>query len=185
MTIGCNIWMICLKLNWFFYGLSRMLQFSLFSIFFNFLLIDATDRSKINGDKKRFLAHSSYTPYHISRTLPLKILKFQYRQKLHLVFNLHILDNSVKMCLYFFLSVCKFALMLWSCMLCVCLKSCYIYLSAIHRTILFVKLTLFISIQINNILIIIMKLTHQTRCHRSLIFQTMNSVRLNHQFVKI
>ena len=158
--------------------------FSIFN-FLNFLLIDATDRSKINGDKKRFLAHSSYTPYHISRTLPLKILKFQYRQKLHLVFNLHILDNSVKMCLYFFLSVCKFALILWSCMLCVCLKSCYIYLSAIHRTILFVKLTLFISIQINNNLIIIMKLTHQTRCHRSLIFQTMNSVRLNHQFVKI
>ena len=30
MTIVCIIWMICLKLNWFFYGLSRMLQFSQF-----------------------------------------------------------------------------------------------------------------------------------------------------------
>ena len=45
MTIGCNIWMICLKLNRFFYGQSRMLQFS---------QLDATDRSKISSDQKRF-----------------------------------------------------------------------------------------------------------------------------------
>jgi len=56
MTKGCNIWMICWKLNGFLYGLSRMLQFSQFvwtlrysvwDVFNNFLLIDATDRSKI------------------------------------------------------------------------------------------------------------------------------------------
>jgi len=82
MTIGCNIWMICLKLNWFFYGLSRMLQFSefvwtpcysVFNVFNNFLLIDATDRSKISSDQKHFfIALSLYplsffanTPFHI------------------------------------------------------------------------------------------------------------------------
>ena len=63
MTIGCNIWMICLKLNWVVYGLSRMLQFSQFvwtlsysvwDVINNFLLIDATDRSKISSDQKRF-----------------------------------------------------------------------------------------------------------------------------------
>ena len=63
MTTGCNIWTICLKLNWLFYGLSRMLQFSQFvwtpcysvwDVFNNFLLIDATDRSKIIRDQKRF-----------------------------------------------------------------------------------------------------------------------------------
>ena len=63
MTIGCNIWMICLKLNWFFYSRSRILRFSQFvwalrssvwDVFNNFLLIDATDRSKISSDQKRF-----------------------------------------------------------------------------------------------------------------------------------
>ena len=46
-----------------FYGLSCMLQFSecvwalsysVWDVFNNFLLIDATDRSKISSDKKRF-----------------------------------------------------------------------------------------------------------------------------------
>ena len=63
MTISCNIWMPCLKLNWFFYGLSSMFQFSqfvwelsysLWDVFNNVLLIDATDRSKISSDQKRF-----------------------------------------------------------------------------------------------------------------------------------
>ena len=68
MTIGCNIWIICLKLNWFFYGLSCMLQFSEFvwapsysvwDVFNKFLLIDATDRSTISSDQKRlFIALS-------------------------------------------------------------------------------------------------------------------------------
>ena len=70
MTIGCNIWMICLKLNRFFYGLSRMLHLSelvwilrssVLIVFNNFLLIDATDRSKIISDQKRvFIALSLY-----------------------------------------------------------------------------------------------------------------------------
>ena len=82
MTIGCNI-MICLKLNWFFYGLSRMLQFSQFlwplsysvwDVFNNFLLIDATDRSKISRDHHSiFFDVSLYTPFHFSRTLQLSI----------------------------------------------------------------------------------------------------------------
>ena len=70
MTISGNIWMICFKLNWFFYGLNRMLQFSEFvcalsssvwDVFNNFLLIDATDRSKISSDQTRsFIALSLY-----------------------------------------------------------------------------------------------------------------------------
>ena len=83
MTIGCNIWMICLILIWFFYGLSRMfhlpqfvwaLRSSVSDVFINFLLIDATDRSKISSDQKRFFIALAYTPFHFSRTLPLKML---------------------------------------------------------------------------------------------------------------
>ena len=71
MTIGCNIWMICLKLNRFFYGLSRMLHLSEFVwtlrssvlvVFNNFLLIDATDRSEIRSDQKRFFIALSLYP---------------------------------------------------------------------------------------------------------------------------
>ena len=63
--------MIYLKLNWFFYGLSRMLQFSQFvwalrssvwDVFNNFLLIDASDRSKISSDQKRFFIALSLYP---------------------------------------------------------------------------------------------------------------------------
>ena len=78
MTIGCNIWMICLKLNWFFYGLSRMLQFSQFawtqcySVWDNFLLIDATDRSKINSNQKRFFIALSLYPLSFFANTPLK-----------------------------------------------------------------------------------------------------------------
>ena len=66
MTIGCNIWMICLKLNRFVYDPSWMLHLfefvstlrsSVLVVFKNFLLIDATDKSKISGDQKRFLSH--------------------------------------------------------------------------------------------------------------------------------
>ena len=37
-----------------------------------FLLIDATDRSKISSDQKRFFIALSLYPFHFSRTLPLK-----------------------------------------------------------------------------------------------------------------
>ena len=59
IIIGCNIWMICLELNWFVYDPSRMLQLSEFVwtlsssvlvIFNNFLLKGAIDRSKISSD---------------------------------------------------------------------------------------------------------------------------------------
>ena len=55
-----------------FYGLSRMLQFSQFvrtlpssvwDFFNNFLLIDATDRSKISSDQKRFFIALSLYPF--------------------------------------------------------------------------------------------------------------------------
>ena len=70
MTIGCNIWMICLILIWFFYDPSRMFQLpqfvwtlcsSVWDVLKNFLPIDATDRSKIRRDQKRlFIAVSLY-----------------------------------------------------------------------------------------------------------------------------
>jgi len=55
-----NIWMICLDLNWLFYEPSWMLQLSEFVgtlrssawvVFHNFLLVDATKRSKISSDQ--------------------------------------------------------------------------------------------------------------------------------------
>ena len=81
MTIGCNIWMICLKLNRFFYGLSRMLHLSefvctlrtsLLVVFNNFLLIDATDRSKISSDHKRFFIALSLYPLSFFANTPFK-----------------------------------------------------------------------------------------------------------------
>ena len=82
MTIGCNIWMICLKLNWYFYGLSRMFQLpqfvwalrsSVWDVFVNFLLIDATDRSKISSDQTRFLNTLSLYPLSFFANTPFKI----------------------------------------------------------------------------------------------------------------
>ena len=71
MIINCNIWMTYLELNWFFYDPSWMLQLSEFVwmqrssvwvVFNNFLLIDATDRSKISCYQKRlFFALSLYS----------------------------------------------------------------------------------------------------------------------------
>ena len=71
MTIGCNIGLICFKLNWFFYILSRIMQFSPFvwalsysvrDVFDKFLLIDATYRSRISSDQKRFFISLSLYP---------------------------------------------------------------------------------------------------------------------------
>ena len=84
MTMGCNIWMVCLKLNWFFYGLSRMLNFSEFvwtvsysvwDVFTKFLLIDTTDRSKISSDQKRFFIALSLYPISFFANTPFKIKK--------------------------------------------------------------------------------------------------------------
>ena len=50
-----------------------ILRSSVLVVFNNFLLTDATDRSQISSDQKHFfIALSSYTPFHFSRTLPLK-----------------------------------------------------------------------------------------------------------------
>ena len=82
MTIVCNMWMICLELNWFFYGLSRRMQFSEFvwalsysvwDVFNNFLVIDATNRIKISSDKKRFFIALSLYPLSFFVNTPFKL----------------------------------------------------------------------------------------------------------------
>jgi len=86
MTIGCNIWMICSKLNRFFYGLSRMLPLSeivwilrssVLVVFNNFLLIDATDRSRIRSDQKRFFIALSLYPFSFFANTPFKTDKIR------------------------------------------------------------------------------------------------------------
>ena len=79
MTIGCNIWIICLELNWLFYDPSWMLQLSEFIwtprssawvVFNNFLLKDAIDRSKVSSDQKpSFFAVSLYPLSFFGNTL--------------------------------------------------------------------------------------------------------------------
>ena len=85
MTIGCNIWMICLKLNRFFYGLSRIshlseiawiLRSSVLVVINNFLLIDATERSKISSDQKRFFIALSLYPLSFFANTPFKTRQF-------------------------------------------------------------------------------------------------------------
>ena len=81
MTIVCNIWMICFELiDWLCYDPSWMLHLSEFvwtlrssvwAVFNNFLLIDATDRSKISINPKYLFFAVSYTTFHFSRTLPI------------------------------------------------------------------------------------------------------------------
>ena len=81
MTIGCNIWMIYLKLIWFFYDPSCLLQLSEFLwtlpsstwvVFNNFLLIDATDRNKISSDQKRLFFIVSLNPLWFFANTPFK-----------------------------------------------------------------------------------------------------------------
>ena len=88
MTIGSNIWMICLKLNWFSYGLSRMLQisqfvwtpcYSIWDVFNNFLLIDSTDRRKISSDQKRFFIALSLYPLSFFANTPFKFIGTSYK----------------------------------------------------------------------------------------------------------
>ena len=80
-----------------FYGLSRKLQFfefvwtlsySVWDVFNNFLRTDATDTSKISSDRKRFLSHLAYTPFHFSWTLPLTTLVLQFTCILLFIFRL-------------------------------------------------------------------------------------------------
>ena len=79
MTIGCNIWMICLKLNWFFYGLQFCQSvwtpcYSVWDVFNNFLLIDATDSSTINSNQKRFFIALCLYPLSFFANTPFKLL---------------------------------------------------------------------------------------------------------------
>ena len=72
--------MICLKLNRFFYGLSRILHLSEFVtlrpsvlvVFNNFLLMDTTARSKISSDQKRFFIALSLYPLSFFANTPFK-----------------------------------------------------------------------------------------------------------------
>ena len=77
--------MICLKLNRFFYGLSRMLHLSEFVwtlrssvlvVFNNFLLIDAKARSKICSDQKGFFIALSLYPLSFFANTPFKGLNY-------------------------------------------------------------------------------------------------------------
>ena len=70
-----------LDIKWIFYGLSRMLQLSQFVwalsysvlvVFNNFLLIDATDRSKISSAQKRFFIALSLYPLSFFANTPFK-----------------------------------------------------------------------------------------------------------------
>ena len=70
------------EIKWIFYSLSRMLQFSEFvwalsywvlDGFNKFLLIDATNRSKISSDKKRFFIALSLYPLSFFANTPFKV----------------------------------------------------------------------------------------------------------------
>ena len=69
------------EIKWIFYGLSRMLQFSQFvwplsysvwDVFNNFFLTDATDKSKISRDQKRFFIALSLYPLSLFANTPFK-----------------------------------------------------------------------------------------------------------------
>ena len=82
MSKDFNISMICLILNWFVYDPSWMLHLSEFVrklrssvlvVFNNFLLRDATARSKISGDQKRFFIALSLYPLSFFANTPFNI----------------------------------------------------------------------------------------------------------------
>ena len=81
MSKDFNISMICLILNWFVYDPSwmmhlseflRTLRSSVLVVFNNFLLIDATARSKISSDQKRVLIALSLYPLSFFANTPFK-----------------------------------------------------------------------------------------------------------------
>ena len=86
--IDCNIWMLCLELNWFFYDPSWMLQLSEFVktlrssmrvVFNNFLLIDARDKSKISSDQKRLFFAVSLYPLLFFVNTPFNMIKSEIK----------------------------------------------------------------------------------------------------------
>ena len=113
--LGCNIWMICLILIWFIYGLSRMFQLpqfvwalrsSVWDLFINFLLIDATDRSKISSVQKRFFIALSLYPLSFFANTP-----FNNYSQGNLVTELYLNKNMEV------LGVCSFLAKMYSLML--------------------------------------------------------------------
>ena len=88
MIKSCNIWKMCLELNWFVYDPSWMLHLSEFVwilrssvwvVLNNFLLIDATNRSKIWSDQKRFFIALSLYPLSFFVNTPFKRNFFSIR----------------------------------------------------------------------------------------------------------
>ena len=76
MLIGCNIRIICLKLM---LQLSEFVDATFFSMsrFNNFLLIGATDRSKISSDQKRLFFPVSLYPLSFFVNTPLKLMVYK------------------------------------------------------------------------------------------------------------
>ena len=90
--------MICLELNWLFSDPSWMLQIfefvwalhsSVWIVFNNFLLIDATDRSKISSDQKRLFFALSLYPLSFFANTPFNTLQAYYSDKKKVVFDLN------------------------------------------------------------------------------------------------
>ena len=107
MTIGCNIWMFCLILIWFYYGLSRMFQLpqfvwalrsSVWGVFINFLLIDATDKSKISIDQKRFFIALSLYPLSFFANTPFNLNSRICTHKITNAWNKKNLDTAYIIC---------------------------------------------------------------------------------------
>ena len=59
-----------------FSGFIWALSYSVWDVFNNFLLIDATDRSKISSDQKRFLIGLSLYPLSFFANTPFKVVYF-------------------------------------------------------------------------------------------------------------
>ena len=77
-----------------FYSLSRILQFiqfvwplsfSVWDVFNNFFLIDATDRSKISSDQKRFFIALSLYPFSFFANTPFKKNYFPRWRQVNLI----------------------------------------------------------------------------------------------------
>ena len=77
MITGCNIWMICLELNWFFTIRVECCNFlNLYGsyVLLNFLLINATDRSKISSNQHWIFFEVSLYPLSFFANTPFKAL---------------------------------------------------------------------------------------------------------------
>ena len=125
MTIVCNIWMICLELNWFIYDPSWILQLSEFTwtlrssacvVFNNFLLIDEIDKSKICSDQKRLYFAVSLHPLSFFANTPFKLwsVKEVFVKVKPLKREINCLKSRIKGYLSFFLRKC---IITWNCFL--------------------------------------------------------------------